>query len=319
MAVRSVVVLTVAVLTGLVAIPYVPGQEPEGTLEKAARGFARRQVEGWFLSINRPFPPLRIIGDIYYVGASDTAAYLIATPEGHILINSGFEATVPLIRDSVQKLGFRFEDIKFLLANHSHIDHTGGHAALQKQTGARIVMSEQDADLLSRGGRGDFMPASDEVLGYAPARADRIIRNGESVALGGMTLTARLTPGHTRGCTTWTMIVEDQGKRYNVVFYGGTTILPGVRLVDNPRYPGIVQDYEQTFRVLNTLPCDVFLAPHGSQFGLGEKARRLSGGDKPNPFIDPEGYRQFVSRSEETFRHQLERERPRIPAHGKDS
>ncbi len=137
-------------------------------------------------------------------------------------------------------------------------------------------MSDEDAALLARGGRGDILPARDEVVGYEPARADQIIRDGEEISLGGMTLTAHLTPGHTRGCTTWTMKVEENGKRYDVVFHGGTTILPTVRLVDNPEYPGMVQDYERTFRVLKGLPCDVFLAPHGSQFGLAEKARRLS-------------------------------------------
>ncbi len=294
-------------------------QGPGASLKEAARTFARKQVEASFRAMNRPFRPFRIIGNIYYVGASDIASFLIPTPEGHILINSGFETTVPLIRDSVRKLGFQFEDVKVLLNSHAHIDHAGGHATLRKQTGARIVMSEQDAVLLARGGRGDFLPASDEVVGYEPAQPDRIIRDGDGVTLGGVTLTAHLTPGHTRGCTTWTMKVEEGGKRYDVVFHGGTTILPGVRLVDNPRYPGMVEDYERTFRVLKGLPCDVFLAPHGSQFGLGEKARRLSAGEGANPFIDPEGYRMFVVRGEEAFRRQLARERPgTAAAHRKD-
>jgi metallo-beta-lactamase class B len=294
-------------------------QAPGAGLKDAARTFARRQVEGWFRSMNRPFPPTRIIGDVYYVGATDTAAYLVTTPEGHILLNSGFEATVPLIRDSVRTLGFRFEDIKLLLAGHAHIDHAGGHAAVKKQTGARIVMSEPDAALLARGGRGDFLPASEEVVGYQPVRADRIIHDGDTVTLGGVTLTAHLTPGHTRGCTTWTMKVGEGGKARDVVFLGGTTILPGVRLVDNPDYPGMAEDYERTYRVLKGLPCDVFLAPHGFQFGLAEKARRLSAGATPNPFIDPEGYRTFVTRGEEAFRRRLERERPRASAHRKES
>jgi metallo-beta-lactamase class B len=311
--------LTAAVLAGMFAIRVLPAQEQGGGLKEAAQRFARRQVEGWFRSINRPFPPLRIIGNIYYVGASDTAAYLITTPEGHILINSGFEATVPLIRDSVRKLGFRLEDIRLLLASHAHIDHTGGHAALQKVTGARIVMSERDAALLARGGRGDFVPAGDDVMGYPPARADQIIHDREKVTLGGVTLTAHLTPGHTKGCTTWTMTAQDQGKRYDVVFHGGTTILPGVQLAHNAMYPEIVEDYERTFGVLHSLPCDVFLAPHGFHFGLREKSQRLEDGATPNPFIDPEGYRTFVSRGEEAFRRQLERERPRAPAHRKDS
>jgi metallo-beta-lactamase class B len=307
----AAIALSAAWLVGTSAFQASPGQEAGDGLKDAARAFARRQVEGWFRSMNRPFPPFRIIDNIYYVGASDTASYLIATPEGHILINSGFEATVPMIRDSVRKLGFRFEDIKVLLAGHAHIDHAGGHASIKKQTGACVVMSEADAALLARGGRGDFLPASDEVVGYEPAQADRIIRDGDTVTLGGVTLTAHLTPGHTKGCTTWTMKVKDDGKRRDVVFHGGTTILPGVRLVDNPDYPGMAEDYERTFRVLKGLPGDVFLATHGFQFGLTEKARRLSAGASPNPFIDPEGYRTFVARGEEAFRLRLQRERRR--------
>jgi metallo-beta-lactamase class B len=157
--------LAAAWLAVMLTLQAAPGQEAGAGLKDAARAFARRRVEGWFQSMNRPFPPFRIMGNIYYVGASDTAAYLITTPEGHILINSGFEATVPLIRDSVRKLGFRFEDIKVLLACHAHVDHAGGHADIKRQTGARIVMSEPDAALLARGGRGDFLPASDEVVG----------------------------------------------------------------------------------------------------------------------------------------------------------
>jgi metallo-beta-lactamase class B len=301
--------LMMLLTAGAFAPRSAPGQDPGARLKAAAQGLARQQIEGWFRSMNRPFPPLRIIGNIYYVGASDTASYLITTPEGHILINSGFEATVPLIRDSVRKLGFRFEEIKILLASHAHIDHAGGHAVVKKQTGARIVMSEQDAALLARGGRGDFLPASEEVVGYEPARADRIVRDGDTVTLGGVTLTAHLTPGHTKGCTTWTMKVDDDGRPRDVVFLGGTTILPGVRLVDTPDYPGMTEDYERTYRVLKGLPCDVFLAPHGFQFGLAQKAGGLSAGATPNPFIDPEGYRMFVTRGEEAFRRRLDRER----------
>jgi len=171
------------------------------------------------------------------------------------------------------------------------------------------MISEAEAGLLSKGGRGDFLPVRDEVVGYEPLKADRIIQDGEQVVLGGCTLTAHLTPGHTKGCTTWTMTVEEDGKQYDVVVFGSTTLLPGVRLVDNPKYPRIADDFAQTFRVLKSLPCDVFLAPHGSMFGLREKARRRAAGEKPNPFIDPEGYRAFIARSEEGFQQQLQRER----------
>ena len=136
-----------------------------------------------------------------------------------------------------------------------------------------------------------------------------MIRDGDRVALGGATLTAHLTPGHTKGCTSWTMVVEEDGKKCELVFYGSTTLLPGVRLVDNPKYPEMAEDFAKTFRVLKSLPCDVFLGPHGSQFGLRDKARRLSAGERPNPFIDPAGYRAFLARSEEGFLRHRERER----------
>jgi metallo-beta-lactamase class B len=278
-------------------------------LKQAAQALAKKQIESSFQSMNRPFEPFRIIGNIYYVGASDISSFLITTPAGHILIDSGFEATVPQIRDGVRKLGFRFEDIKLLLNSHAHRDHAGGHALLRRWTGAQIVMSAADAALLARGGKGDFLPVSEDLLAYEPAKADRIIRDGDQVRLGGVALTARLTPGHTAGCTTWTMTVAEDGRRFPVVFYGSTTILPGVRLVDNPAYPGIAEDFAKTFRVLKSLPCDVFLAPHGSMFGLREKARRLAAGETPNPFLDPQGYRAFLARSEEGYLRQCERER----------
>ena len=137
-------------------------------------------------------------------------------------------------------------------------------------------------------------------------RADRTIRDGDHVSLGGVTLTAHLTPGHTKGCTTWTMPVDDGGKRYNVVFYGSTTILPGVQLVGNARYPQIADDFSRTFAVLRSLPCDVFLRAHGSMFGLPDKARRRRAGEQPNPFIDPDGYTFQIARSEQAFHVQRE-------------
>ncbi len=308
MGAKSIAMLAVALAGGL-ATSAASGQDAAARLKEAAERFAKTQIENSFRVMNRPFEPFRMIGNLYYVGASDVASYLIATPEGHIVINSGFADTVPMIRASVRKLGFRFEEIKLLLNSHAHVDHAGGHALLRKLTGARIVMSEADADLLAHGGRGDFLPVREDIVDYEPARADRIIADGDHVTLGGATLTAHLTPGHTKGCTTWTIDVEEDGKTYHVVIYGSTTILPGVRLVDNPRYPEMAQDFAKTFRVLKSLDCDVFLGPHGSQFGLGEKARRLKAGEKPNPFIDPQGYRTFIARSEQAFRRQWDRER----------
>jgi metallo-beta-lactamase class B len=310
--VQSIVFIAVASIQGGVACTWA--QDTRSGIDRLAQPFIDAQIERSLKSMNRPFEPFGVIGNIHYVGASDVSSFLITTPDGHILIDSGFETTVPIIRESVRKLGYRFEDIKILLNSHAHLDHAGGHALLKRLTGAQIVMSEADATLLAHGGKGDFPPVSERIMSYEPAQADRIIDDGDKVSLGGTTLTAHLTPGHTKGCTTWTMVVGDGGKQYNVVFYGSTTILPGVRLVNNPKYPQIAADFTRTFKVLGSLPCDVFLAPHGSMFGLREKARRQGLGKMPNPFIDPDGYRSFLARSEQGFRQQLTSERHSAPS-----
>jgi metallo-beta-lactamase class B len=255
-------------------------------------------------SWNQPVAPFRIAGNLYYVGASDITSFLIATPAGHILIDGGFEETAPLIRDSVKKLGFKLEDVKLLLNNHSHFDHAGGLAALKKLTGAKLVASAGDAPILARGGKDDYL-FGDE-MSYPPVQVDRIVQDGDTVALGGTALTAHLTPGHTPGTTTWTMTVEDGGKRYAVVFAGSTSVLPKVNLKNNPQYPAIAADYAHTFEVLKKLPCDIFLSSHGSFFDLQGKAERLRRGEAPNPFIDPQGYRAWVERNEAAFRKALE-------------
>jgi metallo-beta-lactamase class B len=244
---------------------------------------------------NAPFKPFRVIGNIYYVGPAGISSFLITTPEGNILLDTGFEMTVSRIRDSLTKLGFRLEDIKIILNSHAHLDHAGGHALMKELTGAEIMMSEADAALLASGGTNDFTPYSNEMKSYRPAQADRLLRDGDQVKLGRVTLTCHLTPGHTKGCTTWTMDLSEDSRVLHVLFFGSTSILPGVRLVNNPQYPGIVEDYAGTYRKLKALPCDVFLAPHAGFFSLSEKAGRLERGEKPNPFIDPQGYRDTIS------------------------
>jgi len=267
----------------------------------------RKEWESW----NTPFKPFRIIGNIYYVGVSGITSFLITTPQGNILIDTGFDTTAPRIRDSVSALGFKLSDIKIILNSHAHADHVGGDRLMKEWTGAKIMMTAPDADLLASGGTNDFTPYSDEMKAYPPARADRILRDGDVVELGGAKLTCHLTAGHTKGCTTWTMDVVEEGKTYHVVFFGSTTILPGVSLVNNPKYPAIAEDFAATYRKLKELPCDVFLAPHTSFFDLSGKAQKLERGEKPNPFIDPAGYRRFIENGERTFLEQLEAARNR--------
>jgi metallo-beta-lactamase class B len=253
---------------------------------------------------NQPMPPFRILGNLYYVGASDIAVYLITTPAGHILIDGGYVETVPLIRRSVEQLGFRLGDVKILLNSHAHQDHAGGFAELQRLTGARLYASVRDAPLLESGGKSD--PLLDAT--FPPVKVAKTLADGEVVRLGGTELVAHLTPGHTPGCTSWSMRIADAGTRRDVVFLGSTSVLPGMRFTGKPTYPGIADDYERSFRVLKALPCDVFLGSHGVFFGLAEKAKRLGGGEQPNPFVDPAGYHAFLESSEQAFRSELSRQ-----------
>ena len=254
---------------------------------------------------NNPFPPYQVIGNIYYVGADDITSYLITTTKGDIVINAGYDDTPPIILASMQKLGFHPSDVKILLNSQAHVDHVAGLSALQKATGAAIWSSEREVAVLESGGAKDSRFGKE--FHYPPVHVDHIVRDDEELKLGGVTLVAHLTPGHSIGCTTWTMKVTDAGKQYDVVFVGGTGINPGVRLVKNPTWPGIAADFEKTFGVLRSLHCDVFLGAHGIYYGMLEKVKRR--GEPVNPFIDPEGYRQFVDRSDQAFQAQLAAEK----------
>lgn len=258
-----------------------------------------------------PFPPHRVIGNIYYVGSKGLASYLITTREGHILINSSLAASVPLIRASVEKLGYRFADIRVLLISHAHLDHCAGSASVKKLTGAKYMVMDADAPEIEAGGKGNFQYGNSPDMLYPPAKVDRVLHDGDEVKLGDAVLVAHLTPGHTKGCTTWTTKVAEAGRTYNVVIVGSPNVNPGYKLVGNRLYPQIAQDYERTFRVLKSLPCDVFLGAHGSYYGMEAKVAGLKPG-KPNPFIDPEGYRSYVAERERAFRAELAKQsRPR--------
>lgn len=268
----------------------------------------RQMFDAW----KAPVPPRHLIGNIYYVGAIGVSSYLITTPEGHILLDTGFEDTVPLVQKSVEQLGFKVSDIKIILSSHAHIDHVGGHAAMKRLTGASIYASAEDTKTLESGGADDFIPLPRETILYPPAKVDRIIRDGECVTLGDVSLTAHLTPGHTRGATTWTMDVTDEGRTYHVLFFSSATINTGTKLVDNPKYPKIAEDFVATFAKFKTLPCDIFFAPHAGQFAMAEKFARLDQGPGPNPFIDPEGWKKLIGQAEKNFQQQLEKERAAV-------
>ena len=255
-----------------------------------------------------PFAPFRIAENLYYVGSRGLASYLITTSEGHILINSNLEEGVPLIRASVEKLGLRFADIKVLLISHSHFDHDAGSARIKELTGARYMVMEGDVSTVQSGGRTDFQYGADSAQRYPATRVDRVLKDGDEVRLGGTVLTARLTPGHTMGCTTWTMKVTEDGRSYDVVIIGSPNVNPGYKLVGNMAYPGIAGDFEKTFRVLKSLPVDYFLGAHGSYFDMERKVPLIKRGAR-SPFIDPEGYRAYVAERERAFRAELARQR----------
>ena len=257
----------------------------------------------------QPFPPFRVAENLYYVGTKGLASYLVTSPRGHILINSDLESNVPQIQASVEQLGFKFGDIRILLISHAHWDHNAGSAAVMRLTGAKYYVMEGDVPVVESGGRADFHYGKPDKDDYPRVTVDRVLHDGDTVSLGGNNLVARLTPGHTKGCTTWTMKVREGGKTYDVVIVGSPNVNPGYKLVDNARYPTIASDYEQTFRVLNSLPVDIFLGAHGSYFDMGKKYERWKAGDK-DAFVDPAGYKAYVADREAAFRRELAQQRP---------
>jgi metallo-beta-lactamase class B len=305
-----------AALLGIVLCPPCPAQPQPAKSPADSRSAGRILVsqdreaaQKLFASWRPAVPPGRIIGNLYYVGLSGVCSWLITTPEGHILIDTAFEDSVPQICRSIEQLGFRVEDIKWILSSHAHVDHVGGHAAMKRRTGARIVASAADAHVMETGGADDFSPFPRDLLAYTPVMADRIVRDGDAVSLGGVTLTAHLTPGHTKGATTWTMTVTEGARNRSVVFFSSVSLVPPTRLLNNPNYPSIVDDYRATFKKLQDLPCDIFLAPHGDQFGLAGKLERLKPDGTPNPFIDPEGWQRLIAGAERAFLSQLDAEK----------
>jgi metallo-beta-lactamase class B len=255
-----------------------------------------------------PFPPFQIAGTLYYVGTRGLASYLVTTPRGHILINSDLEENVPQVRASVEQLGFKFTDIKILLISHAHWDHDAGSATIKALTGARYMVMDADVPTVESGGRTDFQYADSPRSLYPPTKVDRVLHDGDTVTIGDVILVAHLTPGHTKGCTTWTMKVQAGGRTLDVVVVGSPNVNPGYKLVNNDRYPAIAADYERMFRVLKSLPCDIFLGAHGNYFDLESKYARLKGGDR-NAFVDAAGYQKYVAQKEQDFRAELAKQR----------
>lgn len=262
----------------------------------AAPSPARAQSTAEYRAWNQPIKPLHLIGNIYYVGATEVSSFLITAPEGDILLDGGFAETAPQILANIKTLGFDPRDVKILINSHAHFDHAAGLAALKRATGAKLVVSKPDSALIARGGHGDF--AWGDQLTFEPVVADHTVHDGETITLGSTTIVAHITPGHTRGCTTWTTTVDDAGVKRDVVFACSFSA-PGYQLVENKKYPTIREDFQRSFAIMRSLPCDVLLAPHGSIFHLKEKIARL--GTTPNPFVDPAECKAYVDESEKAF------------------
>jgi len=257
----------------------------------AGEPFAQERID-W----NKPSAPFHIIGNVYYVGTADLAIYLIVTPKGDILIDAGEPESPPLIEKNIAAIGVRFTDIKFLINSHAHFDHAGGLAELKKISGAKVVGGAPDKTILERGYI-TFGPSA--PIHSPPVHVDRAVHDGDKLKLGGVVLTAHLTPGHTPGCTTWTMPVTENRVRHRVVFACSTTT-GGNPLVGNTAYPRIVSDFRHSFAVLKALKADVFLPGHARFFDAHGKAARARAGG-PNPFVDSGELRRYTEASERDF------------------
>lgn len=258
---------------------------------------SRPDTSSW----NDPEVPFRLAGPVYYVGTRHLAAFLVASPQGHILIDGGMPSTAPLIERSIRELGFKPEDIRILLTTQAHFDHVGSHAHFKKLSGAMAQAMRGDEKLLRDGGRSDYLFGGSSDFHFQPVAVDRVLQDGDVVTIGGVRLTARHTPGHTPGSATYEMTVRDGGRDYQVVFAASTTVNPGTRLVSQPSYPGILEDFRRSFAVLRSLQPDIFLSAHAGFFQLKEKRAAMSAENPAQAFVDPDGFRTHIAEREKIF------------------
>lgn len=245
----------------------------------------------------KPTAPFKVADNLYYVGSEGLSAWLITTPKGHILIDAPMEQNVDRIEANVRALGFKVEDIELLLNSHAHFDHAAGLARIKKDSGAILAAAPGDKVALEKG----VYPGSEEVayLKFPPVKVDKVLKDGETVTLGGVTLTANFTPGHSAGCTTWTFPQKVDGVVRKAVYYCSTSVAAN-RLAPKEQYKGIVADYRRSFERLAKMRADVFLAPHAEQFDLAAKRARLRDG-QPSPFVDPAELGRVVAASRADF------------------
>lgn len=301
--------LTAAVLIVTAAFPAGAAAQPPPTPDKLAANHSQ------FLKLLRtslkwdvPTEPAKVLGPIHFVGTKGLGSYLITGSEGHVLLYTGMPGSGEMIEKSIVKLGFKPTDVKILLTGHAHCDHAGGHAYLKKVTGAKIAMMREEVDLFESGGTLDFHYGAVKEFAFDRTKVDSVLRDGGEVKLGDITIKALLTPGHTKGSTTYVTTVAAEGKSLTVAFPDGVSVNPGYRVVKNPSYDGIADDYRRTFRTLEALKPDVWLNCHTEKFGYDDKrakAAKLGAA----AWVDPEGYKKFVASVKAKFESAVEAER----------
>lgn len=258
----------------------------------------------WRSELARPIEPFRIAGNIYYVGATNIASYLIASSQGLILLDTGTREMLPMVQSSIVKLGFELRDIKIILTSHGHWDHVEGHAAMKRATGAQVMAIAEEVPALTSG---KDQTDPDEIS-WEPVAVDRILHDGDNVTLGDVTMHALLTAGHTQGCTSWTTTARDGGRSYSVVFICVPQAAAGMKLLGNPQMPHAADDLARSLRVLKALTPDIYLDGHPEDIFAG-KLDRLRAGVQPNPLVDPAGYRKYLADCEADLQHRLQQER----------
>lgn len=306
---RTTMILAVAILLGGTATTSFAQLPPGVTREDLAKdnkllvAVARKALK-W----DEPTEPSTILGPLYYVGTTGLASFLFVTSEGHILFNTGMPESGPMIVESIRKLGFDPRDIKIMINGHGHLDHAGAFAYFKELTGAQLAIMEPDVAMIEDGGKSDFHYGRDwQTMGQLPVDVDRILRDGDTVRLGEVVLTAHLTPGHTRGATTWETTLVDGEKAYQVVWPDGGCCNPGYRVGEPGSYPGINADYRRTHHFLEMLKPDIFLGAHAEWFGYQEKRERAKN-EGVRAWVNPEEYRRYIARQKRAFEDQVDLE-----------